>query len=237
MSEQQSGAVEQQGSFARSYYGDYVLKETRVNTSRTRQRVAAVLAMLGEKRGKLLSIGSGNLTEPLTFQQAGFDVTIADVADSQFERAREADIEAHLIDLEADEIPGSYDVVSCLEVLEHLVDPLGALRRLTANVRAGGELFVSLPDEFHLVARIQILFGRPPFSRYDWHHLRFFNRRSARKLFADAGLRVVRTAHMPLMPARWAALFQPVGRALAKIAPGLFSLSHVYKLKLSERAP
>jgi len=236
MSETNAQTDDQAASFAGRYYRDYVLKETPVNTARTRQRVAAVLEMLAGRRGRLLSVGAGNLTEALSFQEAGFDVSVADVADTQFGRAGEAGIATFLIDLDRHDVPGEYDVVCCLEVLEHLVDPLAALKKLIAAVAPGGRLFVSLPDEFHIVSRLEILLGRPRFSRYDWHHLRFFNRRSARRLFQDAGSRVLRVRHMPLMPASWPGFLQGIGRGLARTAPGLFCLSHVFELAPADRA-
>jgi len=236
MSEPSAQADNQAESFAARYYHDYVLKESSVNTARTRQRVAAVLEMLGQRRGRLLSVGAGNLTEALSLREAGFEVSIADVADTQFDRARRAGIATHLIDLDRHDVPGEYDVVCCLEVLEHLVDPLGALRKLIAAVAPGGRLFVSLPDEFHIVSRLEILLGRPRFSRHDWHHLRFFNLRSARRLFRDAGATVLRTRHMPLTPAGWPRFLQVLGGGLARMAPGLFSLSHVFELEPPNRA-
>ena len=218
-------------SFASRYYRQYVLKETSANTSRTRQRVEMVLDMIGQNRGSLLSVGAGNLTEAMALNEAGFEVAVVDVTDSQFDRARSAGMTPYLADLDRDEIPGTYDVVCCLEVIEHLVDSLAAIKKLVRCLAPGGRLFVSLPDEFHIVSRLEILAGRPRFSRYDWHHLRFFNRRSAGQLFTDAGLRIVQVRHVPIVPPRWPRPVQGMARVLANIAPGLFSLSHVFELE------
>jgi len=40
----------------------------------------------------------------------------------------------------------AYDLVLCIEVLEHLVDPIGALRRMLAMVATGGALVLAVPD-------------------------------------------------------------------------------------------
>jgi hypothetical protein len=89
---------------------------------------------------------------------------------------------------------------------------------------------VSLPEEFHAVARLRVLVGRPAFSHYNWPHIRFFNRRAAKELAADAGLDVVAVRHMPLVPPRMKWL-RPVGRLLGRLLPGLFSISHVFEFR------
>jgi SAM-dependent methyltransferase len=174
------------------------------------------------------------LVEPTLFLEAGFGVTIADVADAQFPRARQAGIKTHQANIETDTIPGRYDVVCCLEVLEHLMDPLHALKAILANVAPGGRLFVSLPEEFDLVTRLKILAGNVPFSSYDAPHVRFFTLRAAMALFQAAGVEPIRTVHLPLMPPRLRRL-QSLGRALARLSPSLFSRAHLFELSTPPR--
>lgn len=233
MSQPEHPLPEGPADFSKRYYDQYVVdmsNDPRAFVPRTLQRVSAVLDLCGPARGRLLCVGAGSLVEPLTFKKAGFDVTAIDVASSLAEKARRAGIETHVVNLDTDPVPGQYNVACCLEVLEHLMDPLGALKKIASAVSAGGKLFVSLPDEFHLASRLRILAGRPYFSHYNWHHLRFFNLRSARELFDAAGLEVVRTRHMPLISPRRKRL-QGIGRLLANSAPSLFALSHVFELK------
>jgi len=40
-----------------------------------------------------------------------------------------------------------YDVITCLEVLEHVINPLEVVRHLIAHLRPGGALFVNFVDE------------------------------------------------------------------------------------------
>lgn len=53
-------------------------------------------------------------------------------------RYREVAVEAL-----ADEVPGSFDVVTCLEMLEHVPDPESVVRACTRLVRPGGWVFFS----------------------------------------------------------------------------------------------
>src|SRR5262249_20802956 len=40
-----------------------------------------------------------------------------------------------------------YDVIACLEVLEHVINPLQVARHLVAHLKPGGTLFVNFVDE------------------------------------------------------------------------------------------
>ncbi len=86
-----------------------------------------------------------------------------------------------------------FDVILLLDVLEHLVDPLVALRHVTAWLAPGGRVIVSIPNVAHAAVRLALLQGRFEYSEtglLDETHLRFFDRRSLGALIHDAGLAV-----------------------------------------------
>lgn len=90
--------------------------------------------------------------------------------------------------------PSSFDVVLCPDVLEHLFDPLAALRRLVPLLRANGRLIVSLPNVAHFTTRWALLNGRWDYQDIgilDRGHIRFFTQASAERLVGDAGLTIV----------------------------------------------
>lgn len=114
----------------------------------------------------------------------------AAVARGRVDRLLEGPLEQHLPAL-AD---GTFDLVLCLDVLEHLVDPWDALRRLQALVRPGGAVIVSLPNvRNHRVVMPLLLRGRFEYRDagiLDRTHLRFFSRHGAVQLLEQAGLRL-----------------------------------------------
>jgi SAM-dependent methyltransferase len=55
-------------------------------------------------------------------------------------------VEFRLLDVEDWDEPGSYDVVCCRFLLQHLSQPVGLLRRMWAGVRPGGVLIVEDAD-------------------------------------------------------------------------------------------
>ena len=90
--------------------------------------------------------------------------------------------------------PGSLDLILCLDVLEHLVDPWGVLKRLVRFLKPEGVLIVSMPNICHHSASFPMLFrdrwDYTPSGILDKTHLRFFTRKTSIELFEQAGLRV-----------------------------------------------
>ncbi len=90
----------------------------------------------------------------------------------------------------------SYDLVLCLDVLEHMQDPWAALGRIHSLLRPDGQLVVSLPNvrNFRVVLPL-LMKGRWDYARtglLDRTHLRFFTRSTAREMLEAAGFTVTR---------------------------------------------
>ncbi len=88
-----------------------------------------------------------------------------------------------------------YEAVVLSDVLEHIADPVGFLRSLTAAPELRGSTWIiSVPNYGVWYNRIRTLLGRFDYAwsgLYDRTHLRFFTRRSIRQLLGYAGLEVV----------------------------------------------
>ncbi len=98
----------------------------------------------------------------------------------------EADLEQGLPALD-----GSFDVIVCADILEHLRDPASLLRQLRARLTPGGRLIASLPNSGHLYFRMVVLSGRFPKEDkglFDQTHVHFFTWDGWRALFEEGGL-------------------------------------------------
>ena len=89
---------------------------------------------------------------------------------------------------------GRFDCIVAADVLEHLVDPWGALRAATALLDPGGSVVVSVPNVRSLETLLQLGFrGRWPRldqGLFDRTHLRWFTLADARELLEQAGVAV-----------------------------------------------
>jgi SAM-dependent methyltransferase len=184
----------------------------------------------GGRAPRLLDAGCGPGWALAAFRARGFDARGLELSALAAEAARRRGLEVEVWDIESRPPSGAYEVVTALEVLEHLAEPLPALLRLKAALAPGGRLVVSLPNELHLLRRLAILAGRAPFGGHDDPHLRWFNEALARRLFAAAGLCVLALRSDPLAPPR-RPLLRRLLCPLARLSPGLFALSHVFLLE------
>ena len=93
--------------------------------------------------------GGGILSEAMALEGAevlGIDLAQASL-DAAVAHARETGVELQYrcVDIEqlADEQPGSFDVVTCLELLEHVPDPASVVTACARLARPGGAVFFS----------------------------------------------------------------------------------------------
>lgn len=90
--------------------------------------------------------------------------------------------------------PASFDLVLCLDVLEHMVDPWAFVARVQALMKPGALIIASIPNVRHLRVVLPLLLaGRWRYEEsgiLDRTHLRFFTQGSARALLSPPGLRV-----------------------------------------------
>lgn len=153
---------------------------------------------------RILEIGTASGYIGRELRARGFAHLIGVEIDPAAAAAARPFYERHEVrDIERDGLAGlgEFDVVICADVLEHLRDPAGQLAAVVGLVRPGGVVVVSLPNAVNWIARLQVLAGRFEYADrglFDRGHLRFFTRRTARRLMEQAGLSVERIVATPL---------------------------------------
>lgn len=83
---------------------------------------------------------------------------------------------------------GRFDLITCIDVIEHLRRPDIVLRKLHRLLHPGGGLLVTTPDVRSLASRLA---GRR-WPHYHRDHLWYFHRQGLRRLVEDAGFEIIR---------------------------------------------
>jgi SAM-dependent methyltransferase len=115
-------------------------------------------------------------------------------------------------------VAAGYDVVVAADILQFLAEPDRLLREIRGVLRPGGQVYVCVPNAVHWYPRLRFVLGRFDYDRrgiLDAHHLRFFTRRSLRRLLVRTGYDILDEQVRAL----------PFGgqQALARVFPGLFA--------------
>ena len=114
-------------------------------------RLGYVAARMPLRGARVLDVGCGGglLSEALA--KEGAEVTAIDLAPELVKVARlhglesgvQVDYRVQSVEDLADEQPGAFDAVTCMEMLEHVPDPASILRACATLLKPGGRLFVS----------------------------------------------------------------------------------------------
>lgn len=100
-------------------------------------------------------------------------------------------------DLSIDELPlNNVDVVTCCDVIEHLIDPAHAMRQAHKIMKAGGWLFVATPNMSHWRRVVSLLSGTHPRTSgdrclWDGGHVAYFGALDLTAMLKAAGFRSV----------------------------------------------
>jgi SAM-dependent methyltransferase len=133
--------------------------------------------------GDILEVGCGTGTFTALMALAGHRVTAVDINPSYVEKAKTrlaAQDRVTVLAGDATQMSWSsrFDTVVLLDVLEHIEDDVGFLRRLAACLAPGGRLVVKVPAGEWLYSPLDSAIG----------HFRRYSKKSLRRAFEDAGL-------------------------------------------------
>lgn len=197
---------------------------------RSQQRSEIAYQILSQKKGKLLDVGCGRGLNSVFFKNAGFEVEALDISPQAVQLTKNQGVKAFLFDIEQERIRGKYDAILCLEVLQFVVNPTKVLLNLRQALNPKGEIILSLPNEFHLKRRWDILWGKLDFIGAKAPHLRLFNLAEIEKLIEECGLQIMVEREISVIPPR-RKRWNWMGDLLLQISPNLFSLAYIFNLR------
>lgn len=153
---------------------------------------------------RILDVGCGPGWVAAELRRRGHHVTGVDlIADEGVEERTDrffaADVERGL----PDEVGEGFDIVIAADVIEHVRNPDELLADLAGRMDPRGRIIASVPNFAHWYPRLRVAVGLFDYDQrgiLDRTHVRFFTRRSFRRVLASTGLEVSveRYAGLPL---------------------------------------
>jgi 2-polyprenyl-3-methyl-5-hydroxy-6-metoxy-1,4-benzoquinol methylase len=170
----------------------------------------------GDRR--LLDVGSGLGYFLVRARAAGWEVRGIDTSEAWVRQANQrlgSEVVQRGSIAESSFTPGSFDLITAWDVVEHIFDPIAVLHRLRTLLAPGGRLFIRTPNLSYVYpvygARRALLRHRVELG--PTNHVVYFNSRTMRRALRQAGL----------APIAWPVLVPPQvvldpGRAQGTIA-------------------
>ena len=161
---------------------------------------------LVEKAALDVGCGAGLLAEPLA--RLGAKVTGIDASPEVIAVARDHAAQQGLeIDYRAGDVQaleGQFDLITCMEVVEHVADPAAFIKALAKRLAPDGLLIMSTPNATGWSRLLLIVVGegsgRIPKGTHDFD--KFIGPDGLRQLLADAGLKCLDVEGIAWSPAR-----------------------------------
>jgi len=197
--------------------------------------------------GDILEIGAGNGNVAKTLLSSKINIssyTLGDLSLPRVEGIRRniEDSRVSVLQMDAEDIPesahGNFDAVIMVALIEHLIDPLGAMQRIRQLLKpSGGFVYIDTPNIAKYTQRVKLLLGRfpstssmneglttysgEPAGLYDEGHLHYFTYRSLSLMLTE------RCGFSKVVKLGYPAGRKPLGKQahnyLATIWPELFS--------------
>lgn len=174
---------------------------------------------------------SGYLAQRLV--ASGCRVTGLEMDSAAAEQARRFCDEVLVGDVEHMELPfepGSFDVVLCGDLIEHLRDPGTFLARVRPLVRPGGHVVLSTPNIANWSIRLGLLLGHFDYGErgiLDRTHTHLFTRRSLTETLRATGYEVSVLDFTVPVPFGGTPRVEELAHRIGRLRPGLFAFQWV----------
>ncbi len=191
-----------------------------------------LLALVGSGK-RVLDVGcsSGYLARPLV--ERGCTVVGVEQDERAAEAAQDVCTEVLVGDVETMDLPfpeGSFDVVLCGDLIEHLRAPERLLARVRPLLRDDGRLVLTTPNVANWTMRLALLAGRWRYTErgiLDRTHVHLFTHRTLVETLDRAGYRILELDITVPVPGVGAPAVERAAHAFGRLRPSLFGYQFV----------
>jgi 2-polyprenyl-3-methyl-5-hydroxy-6-metoxy-1,4-benzoquinol methylase len=201
-----------------------------------------VLSWIDPAGKRVLDVGCGSGATGLALKERGaaevIGIEIVPEAAQQATKVLDQVLIGDAAQVPLDYPSGYFDIVLCLDVLEHLAYPEEALKRMVPLLSDKGQVIVSLPNIRYIGTLKKLIiegdWPREPSGVFDSTHLRWFTARSARRLFEHSGLRVTAWRRSPAKPFIGLVRHLPM---LSRFLTDWFTTQFLFDLRKNSESP
>lgn len=174
-------------------YLDYFQKPAAVDLANFEALQRWICRHVPKMEGPILDLGCGGGSFVRYLRSRGYDAVGFEPAEVLYNAflSRESFFERKSIEQAAGE-QARFQIITLLDVVEHLADPVETLASVRDVLAPGGWLFLSTPDTDSLMAK---LWGRH-WHFYHRYHLSMFSPRNLALLLERSGFRIASCRHM-----------------------------------------
>jgi methionine biosynthesis protein MetW len=160
---------------------------------------------------RLLDVGCGDGVIAHFLKRKVFKIYGIDNSEQNLEKAKKRGVFTVYVDLDKEKIPfkdSYFDVVTCLDVIEHIRNPVNLMKEIYRVLKKGGRLILSAPNirfSDHLITLV--LKGRFPITSedktaYDGGHIHYFTFSDLKNISIMVGFRIIREVGIINKPKR-----------------------------------
>ena len=153
------------------------------------------------KGNRILDLGCGTGDSGKVLKTSFSEIHGCDISETALKEAKDNEVTALCVDFNMGHLPykdKSFDVVTCLEVLEHMLDPTFLLKEIYRLLLPNGLLIITTPNIRYFKNLMKlILIGRFPHTTTDnfvWGggHVHYFTKKDLTFLLKEAGFEKIR---------------------------------------------
>jgi len=156
-----------------------------------------MIELIPEGTKNILEVGCAGGMTGKVLKEMGFHVVGVELIEGLIEDARPYYESIIIGDVEKIDLPFDKEYFDCIlygDVLEHLVDPWGLVKKHNFYIKKGGSVICSIPNirHYRIIKRLALK-GEWEYTEdgiMDKTHLRFFTIKTIKRLFEDAGFEI-----------------------------------------------
>jgi SAM-dependent methyltransferase len=182
---------------------------------------------------RVLDVGCSTGYLARRLRERGAAIVGIELDENAAREARDVCEEVLVGDVETMDLPfadGSFDVVLCGDLIEHLRDPKHVLERLRPLLKPGGRVVLTTPNVANWAMRLGLLAGRWRYTDrgiLDRTHTHLFTRKTLEETLADAGYEIVAFDVTAPVPGVGTPSVERLAHAIASVRPSLLAYQFV----------